>query len=461
MSEYAMVIGGPATGQVFAQAPDCTRAQLDAAVAAAADAFPQWRADAAGRRSALAAAAAALRAAVDELAPLLTREQGKPLREARGEIERAAQRFGWFAELRLGAELVEENGEFRTDVRRRPLGPVAAITPWNFPVQLGAAKVAPALAAGNPVVLKPSPYTPLTSLEFGRVLAEVLPPGVFNVVSGRDPLGEWLVTHPGIRAINFTGSVPTGRRVAVAAAADLKPVTLELGGNDPAIVLPDADIDAIADNLFWSAFANCGQICMAVKRVYVPAQRHDELVDALVARAEAVTVGDGSDPDSQLGPINNAPQLARVAELVADAVGAGATVATGGRSLDRDGYFYAPTVLTELGNGTRIVDEEQFGPALPIVRYTDVAEAVRWANGTEYGLCGSVWGADPEAATAVAAQLDCGTAWVNQHLVMSLGDPFAGTKSSGLGTSGGMWGIYGHTEPFVVHHPKGTALPEA
>lgn len=444
----------PATGRVWAQAPDCDERVLDEAVAAAGRAFPAWRADPEARAAALTAGAAAVRESADLLAPVLTAEQGKPLREARAEVLRAAARLEHAAGLRAETVVVTDTAEETVEVRRRPIGPVAAIAPWNFPVQLAAAKIAPALAAGNTVVLKPSPFTPLATLLLGRVLADALPPGVLNVVSGRDPLGARLAAHPGIRKVNFTGSVATGKHVAASAAADLKRLTLELGGNDAAIVLPDADVEAVADRLFWSAFANAGQICMAVKRVYAPAERYDEVVEALAARAAKTVVADGADPAAQLGPIANKPQFERVSELVADALGHGARAAAGGTALEGPGYFFAPTVLAGVGDGVRIVDEEQFGPALPVIAYQGVDDAVARANDTRYGLCGSVWGTDQERAEAVAERLECGTVWINRHLVMSFDEPFAGAKWSGLGVSGGPWGIHAHTEPFVLHRPK-------
>lgn len=468
MADYAMTIGGaqvpaprtfevvnPATGEAFAAAPDCPQETLDDAVRVAASAFDAWRADGTARRRCLAAAADALDGAADELARLLTLEQGKPLRESTMELARASARFRYFAELVVAPEVLEDSDEWRVEVHRRPLGPVAAITPWNLPVQLAAAKAVPALAAGNTVVLKPSPYTPLTTLELGRILAGVFPPGVLNVVSGRDPLGERLVAHQGIRTVNFTGSIATGKAVATAAGRDLKRLTLELGGNDPAIVLDDADVERVADGILWPAFLNCGQLCMAIKRVYAPESRYDDLVAALADRAGKLVVGDGLDPDTQLGPLNNSAQYHRVRDLVAGALAGGARAATGGRPLERPGYFFAPTVLADVADEMPVVAEEQFGPALPVLRYRDLDDVVARANATPYGLTGSVWGTDVDRAASVAHRLECGTAWVNQHIRMSFTEPFAGTKSSGLGTTGGVWGIYGHTEPFVVHVPRG------
>jgi acyl-CoA reductase-like NAD-dependent aldehyde dehydrogenase len=256
-------------------------------------------------------------------------------------------------------------------------------------------KIAPALRAGNTVVLKPSPFTPLATLRLGELLRSVLPPGVLNVVSGGDALGAWMTEHPAARKISFTGSVATGKRVAAAAAPDLKRITLELGGNDPAIVLDDADVDAVADGIFWGSFGNAGQICSAIKRVYVPDSLHGALVDALADRARSVKVCDGREKGAQLGPISTRPQFERVCELVEDALAGGARAAAGGTPLDGPGNFFAPTVLTDVEDGARIVDEEQFGPALPVVAYRDLEDAVARANHTHFGLCGSVWGADP------------------------------------------------------------------
>jgi acyl-CoA reductase-like NAD-dependent aldehyde dehydrogenase len=248
------------------------------------------------------------------------------------------------------------------------------------------------------------------------------------------------------RKVSFTGSVATGKHVAASAAPDLKRVTLELGGNDPAIVLPDADVGAIAERIYNAAFANNGQVCSAIKRVYVPEALHDDLVDALASRAAAAKVGDGMEPDIELGPVNNAPQFERVKGLVADALSSGAVAATGGAPIDGPGYFFQPTVLTGVAEGTRIVDEEQFGPALPVVSYRDVDEAVDRANATTFGLSGSVWSGDPDRGAEVAARLECGTAWVNSHLVLMPQQPFGGFKWSGIGVENGPWGLAGFTE---------------
>ncbi|THA36124.1 aldehyde dehydrogenase family protein [Streptomyces sp. A1277] len=444
----------PATGETVDEAPDQRPQELDAVVDRAHRAWHGWRADAAARTGALLRAAEAVEAAGDDLARLLTREQGKPLAESYAEIARTAARLRYFAALVPRTRRISDGRPVRSEIRWRPLGPVAAIVPWNFPLQLAAAKFAPALAAGNTVVLKPSPFTPLATRLLGSVLATALPEDVLTVVTGREPLGAGLVSHPGIRHVTFTGSVPTGRAVAAGAAASLARVTLELGGNDAAVLLDDVDVERIADRLFWAAFRNCGQVCMAVKRVYVPARLHTDVVEALAQRAKAVVVGNGLDPDTRLGPVSNAPQLARVEQVTRQAVADGARAAAGGHRLDGPGHFFAPTILTDVSPGSAVVTGEQFGPVLPVLPYRSLDEAVEAANGTGFGLGGSVWGTDPDRAEAVADRLECGTAWINHHAELSLAQPFAGVRNSGVGVAGGPWGLYGNLRPFVVHRPE-------
>ena len=444
----------PATGRTFDQAPDQRPDELDAVVRRAQQAWRGWRADPAARRTALLAAADAVLAAEAELAPLLTREQGKPLAESSAEVARTAARLRYFADLDQGPQPISDGRPVRSELRWRSLGPVAAIVPWNFPLQLASAKFAPALAAGNTMVLKPSPYTPLATRLLGEVLAAALPEGVLTVVTGHEPLGARLAAHPGIRHVTFTGSVPTGRAVAAGAAASLARVTLELGGNDAAVLLDDVEPEQIADRLFWAAFRNCGQVCMAVKRVYAPARRYAEVVEALAQRARTAVVGAGLDPGTQLGPLNNAAQLARVERLTARALADGARAATGGHRLEGPGYFFAPTILADVPPDSPVVTEEQFGPVLPVLPYRSLDEAVEAANDTGFGLGGSVWGTDLDRAEAVADRLECGTAWINHHAELSLAQPFAGIKESGVGVAGGPWGLYGNLRPFVVHRPE-------
>ncbi|GAA2595571.1 aldehyde dehydrogenase family protein [Actinomadura fulvescens] len=444
----------PATGAVAEQAPDASREQLDQAMAAAQAALPGWRGDEQARRKALLAAADLMFAKAEEIGRILTLEQGKPLGDATMEVVGAGVWLKYFADLELPREVIQDDDAAFVEVVRRPMGVVAAITPWNYPLLLAIWKLAPALLAGNTMVLKPSPYTPLSSLKLGEVLRDVLPPGVLNVVTGGDELGAWMTAHEVPRKISFTGSVATGKRVAAAAAPDLKRLTLELGGNDPAILLDDADPAAVADRLFGAAFQNNGQVCSAIKRVYVPESLYGDVVDALAAKARSAKVGDGLAEGVQYGPINNRPQFERVSELVAEALAGGARAAAGGKPIDGPGYFFEPTILADVADGSRIVDEEQFGPALPIVKYADLDEAVARANGTHFGLSGSVWSADADRAAEVAGRLECGTAWVNTHLALAPHQPFGGFKWSGVGVENGPWGLYGFTELQVIHRSR-------
>jgi acyl-CoA reductase-like NAD-dependent aldehyde dehydrogenase len=444
----------PATGETFDEAPDQQPDELDAVVGRAHEAWRNWRADPGARTIALLEAADVVEAAGADIAPLLTREQGKPLAESYKEIARTAARLRYFAELAPQPQPIMDSRPVRSEIRWRPLGPVAAIIPWNFPLQLASAKFAPALAAGNTMVLKPSPYTPLATRLLGSVIATALPEDVLTIVTGHEPLGARLASHPGIRHVTFTGSIPTGRAVAQGAAASLARVTLELGGNDAAILLEDVDVERIADRLFWAAFRNCGQVCMAVKRVYAPARLYSTVVEALAQRAKTAVVGAGLAPGTQLGPVNNAAQLARVEDYTAQALADGARAVAGGRRLDRPGYFFAPTILADVPVDSPVVTEEQFGPVLPVLPYGSVDEAVEAANDTGFGLGGSVWGTDLDRAEEVADRLECGTAWINHHAELSLAQPFAGSKESGVGVAGGSWGLYGNLRPFVVHRPQ-------
>ncbi|QJY48035.1 aldehyde dehydrogenase family protein [Pseudonocardia broussonetiae] len=444
----------PATGRVFAQAPSVSPDQLDEVFESARHAFGTWRLDDAHRREVLRSAADVLDARADDLAPVLTAEQGKPLREAAAEFRTAAAWLRYYAEIEVAREVVKDDHTGFEEIVRRPLGVVSAITPWNFPITLAMWKIAPALRAGNTIVVKPSPYTPLATLALGEVLRGVVPDGVLNVVTGPDPLGATMVSHPIPRKVSFTGSTAVGRKVAMGAASDLKRVTLELGGNDPAIVLGDVDVAEIAPRLFWGAFGNNGQICLAVKRVYAHESIQPRLVEALAEIARNVRVGDGTDPDVRLGPVNNRPQFDRVRDLVTDAVGHGARVAAGGSALDRDGYFYRPTILDRVSDGVRVVDEEQFGPVLPVIAFTDEADAVTSANRSEYGLTASVWSADVDHAAALAEQLDTGQVAINQHgRGVQVHLPFGGRKWSGIGVENGPWGLHGFTDLHVIAGP--------
>lgn len=444
----------PAKGEPFATVPRATKAHVDEAVAAAAKAYRTWRKDEALRRAKLAECAKALQARVQDIGKVLSMEQGKPLQAAVGEVFGASIWFSYYASFKPQPEVLQDDAEKRIEVVRKPLGVVAAITPWNFPVILLSWKVAPALLAGNTVVLKPSPYTPITSLMVADALREILPPGVLNVLSGGNELGAQLASHPGVRKISFTGSVATGKKVAMMAAEDLKRVTLELGGNDPAIVLDDVDPNAVAEKLFWGAFQNSGQVCTAIKRLYVHEKVYEPIVTKLVERAKRTKVGPGLEDGVELGPINNKMQLERVMSLVDDARKNGAKVAAGGVRLEGSGYFYPPTIVTDAHAGMRLVDEEQFGTALPIIKYSKVEDAIEQANRTHYGLGGSVWTSNLQRGLELVQELESGTGWVNQHMDVTPFAPFGGVKWSGLGYENGRWGYEAFTELQVVNASK-------
>lgn len=461
--DYAMLIDGqrvggatfdvvnPATEQVIAQVPDATPEQLDQAVAAARAAFPAWAATPIDeRRAKLHALGEAVLARADDFMRLLTQEQGKPHAEAQGEVMGAGYWLMGAATLDLPVTVNEDNAERYSETRHVPLGVVGAIAPWNFPMVLAMFKVGPALLAGNTMVLKPSPFTPLTTLRFAELAAAVLPPGVLNVVTGGDALGPWITEHPGIDKVSFTGSTATGRRVMQSASATLKRVTLELGGNDAAIVLPDVDVEKVAQELFWAAFRNNGQICIATKRMYVHADIYDALRDALVAYAKTVTVGDGAQQGTQIGPIQNRPQYERVLELIADAKDKGYTFLVGGESAKVPGYFVPVTIIDNPPENARIVQEEQFGPVLPLLKFNDLEDAIARANATDYGLGGSVWGSDEDRAFAVAQRVASGTVWVNETQHLSPTAAFGGMKQSGIGVEGGVEGLLEYTSAQTI-----------
>jgi len=467
MKSYAMLINGrsvntpeqdpvinPAFGEPFATCARATGAHVDEAMDAAAAAFPGWRKDQAFRRQKLRECAAAVQTHAQDIATVLSQEQGKPITAAMGEVFGASMWLSYFADLQLEPEILQDDHEKRIQIVRKPLGVVAAITPWNFPVILLCWKFGPALLAGNTVVAKPSPYTPLTSLMVAEALRDILPSGVINVLSGGNDLGAQIVAHPRARKVSFTGSVATGKRIMAAAAEDLKRVTLELGGNDPAIVLDDVDPDKVVDGLFWGAFQNSGQVCTAIKRLYVHEKVYEPIVKGLVARAKSTRVGNGLEAETQLGPINNQMQLGKVMELVDDARKNGATIEAGGVRLEGSGYFYPPTIVTGAHAGMRLVDEEQFGTALPVIRYNKLEDALDQANRTHYGLGGSVWTSNLQRGEELVQELESGTGWVNHHMDITPFAPFGGAKWSGIGYENGRWGYNEFTAIQVVNTKK-------
>jgi acyl-CoA reductase-like NAD-dependent aldehyde dehydrogenase len=454
-SDRNLDVINPALGEVFAHCPAATREHLDRAVAAARRAFESWRARSFAERAELVKRMSErLREHQNELAELLTREQGKPLSQSVAEIDRGTAQSDGMVGIEIPTETLIDDAQRHIELRYRPLGVVGIITPWNAPMSLALGPLVSALYTGNTVVLKPSPYTPLTTLKMGELLSELFPAGVLNVLAGGDELGAAMTEHPGIDKISFTGSVATGKKVLASAAGTLKRVTLELGGNDPAIILDDVDPKAIAKKVFFAAFVNSGQVCMAIKRIYAHERIYDELCAALVEEAKKAKVGDGLDPSTTLGPLQNKMQYDKVVDLIEDTKKAGATFLTGGEVPAGPGYFLPPSLVAGVDDNSRLVQEEQFGPIVPIMKFTDIEDAIARANDTRYGLSGSVWTSDPAHGTEIAARLEVGTAWVNQHRATSAFVPFGGAKESGLGRQYSSLGLKSYMEPEVVSVAK-------
>src|SRR5262245_28202689 len=467
MSDFRLLINGrlvrgagtldvinPATGRTLTAAPRADQAQLDQAVAAAKTAFPAWSATPLRQRAALLVKLAdALAAEQGAFARLLTQEQGKPLPQAQWEIDWAIAAIRYFATLDLPTEVLKEDAAQKVVRQHKPLGVVAAITPWNFPVVLLIFKVAPALLAGNTVVTKPAPTTPLTTLKFGALCARVLPAGVVNVIVDRNDLGDALTGHPDVAKVAFTGSTATGKKVMASAAGTLKRLTLELGGNDAAIVLDDADPKEVAPKIYAAAMFNAGQACIAIKRLYVHDSIYDAVCDELGQLARATVVGDGLEQGTQMGPIQNRAQLEKVKGYIEDGRRKG-TIVAGGGVLEREGYFVQPTIVRDISDDAALVREEQFGPVLPVLRYSDIDDAIARANDTDFGLGGSVWSSDRERAFGVASRIEAGTVWVNKHLDLGPDTPYAGAKQSGIGTELGREGLEEFTQATIINVAK-------
>jgi acyl-CoA reductase-like NAD-dependent aldehyde dehydrogenase len=467
MLDYAMTIGGqkvaaresfavmnPATGEVVGHAPNATVSDLDRAVEAAQAAFPAWASlPDAQRQAACEGLAKVLGENAEAIAQILTREQGKPLGGlgSRFEMGGAQAWAGYTAALSLPVKVIQDDNQGRVTLHRKPIGVVGSITSWNWPVMIAIWHILPALRAGNTVVIKPSPFTPLSTLKAVEVMNGLLPAGVLNIVTSDDQLdniGAAMATHPGIRKIVFTGSCGTGEKIMASAASTMKRLTLEMGGNDAGIVLPDADPKAIAEGLFWGAFINNGQTCAAMKRLYVHDSIYDSVCDALVTYARNIPVGNGLLDGVALGPVNNKRQHDKVSRLVADAASRGRVLLGGAPG---EGLFFPVTLVADLPDDAALVAEEQFGPALPILRYSDVDEAIAAANASENGLGGSIWSKDVEGARALAGRMECGSVWINKHGAIQPNAPFGGVKRSGLGVEFGEEGLMENTDIQVIY----------
>ncbi len=467
MSDYQLLINGklvpgaatldvinPATEEVLASAPRADKAQLNEAVAAAKAAFPAWsKLPIRERGQYLVKIADALEARHAEFAHLLTEEQGKPLPDAMGEIAGSIGMIRYYSGLDLPHKVIKDDETAKIVQHNTPLGVVAAITPWNFPMLLLMLKLAPALLAGNTVICKPAPTTPLTTLKFGEICGQILPPGVVNVIVDQNDLGGALTSHPDVAKVAFTGSTATGKKVMESVSSTLKRLTLELGGNDAAIVLDDVDPKEVAPKLFAGATMNSGQVCLAIKRLYVHESQYDEICDELGKLAREAVVDDGLKQGTQMGPLQNKAQYEKVKGFLEDAKANG-TIVAGGEVIDRKGYFIAPTIVRDIGDDSRLVREEQFGPVLPVLRYAELSDAIARANDTDYGLGGTVWSSNLDRAFEVAAQIDSGTVWVNKHLDLPPDVPFTGAKQSGMGAEMGQEGLEAFTQTKIINMAK-------
>lgn len=470
-SEYQMLIDGklipgageplevlnPATEEVVARVANVTQDELDAAVTAAANAYRHWREVPVEERvEVVRQIGKVVLSNCEELATILTTEQGKPLVNARREVERAARWCDGLSDLDIPWEEARETETHDLLIRRVPLGVVAAIVPWNFPVTLALWKIIPALMAGNTVVVKPSPFTPLTALRIGELVASIVPPGVINVISGDDSLGPRLTSHADIAKIAFTGSSQTGKRVMESASRNLVRITLELGGNDPAIVLPDVDVEELAPKLFWACFQNSAQYCLAAKRVYVPDAIYDALAAAVAEYASTVVVGNGRDDETQLGPIQNRGQYDKVVAIIESCRAAGMQFLVPPVVPEGPGYFIKPTIVDNPPDDSPIVTEEPFGPIVPFLRYHDIDDAIARANDSVYGLGASVWGTDVGVAQDVASRIESGVVWVNEVQRLEPDFPFGGRRLSGVGAENGVEGILAYTDVNVISTLKGS-----
>ncbi len=469
MKAFKLLIGGdlvdgastkdvinPATGEVFQQAPKADEAQLHDAVAAAKAAFPAWAAlTIEQRREKLLQLADAMDAKLAEFAELLTREQGKPLDQAQGEVFFCGYTLRLIANMELSPRVVKENEHAKVMEHRKPLGVVATITPWNFPMLMVINKLAPALLAGNTLVLKPAPTTPLTTLMIGELCADIFPPGVVNTLVDDNDLGALLSSHPDVAKVSFTGSTATGKKVLSSATPTLKRVTLELGGNDAALVLDDVNVAEVAAQVYNAATYNAGQICVAVKRVYVPEHLYDEFCQSLANLAKAAVVGDGTQAGTQVGPLQNKMQYDKVTRLLEETRACGNVIA-GGELLEGPGYFVTPAIVRDVSDDAAIVADEQFAPILPVLSYKDLDEAINRINATDFGLAGSVWASDIGRAAEVAQRIDAGTVWVNSHMALDPEVPFRGAKQSGMGVELGQEGLHEFTQASVITVPNPT-----
>ncbi len=443
-----LIVKNPAIMEVIETLPIPESSEINLMIDNSQKAFKEWKVfSLAQRQETLTKIADAIDSRKDELSKLLTTEQGKPLHESVREIGSIISVFRLYATMSIDSEIILDNKTAMANevsqitVDQEPYGVCGLILPWNYPIGLLGWKLAPCLLAGNSAIIKPSEFAPLAVIKCIEIISSLLPKNLVQALPGGDQEGAYLTKHPGIARISFTGSQKAGKEILKNASENFPKITLEMGGNDAAIILPDCDLDKRIGSIFWGCFFNGGQICVAIKRIYVHESLADDLIRRFKEMAEGLKIGYGLEPGTQLGPINNERQFLRVEELVNDAVKSGATIVTGGQRITGNGYFFQPTVLTDLDDTYRIVKEEQFGPAISILTYSDIDDAIARANGTVHGLGGSIWTEDIETGKNLAKKLECGTVWINAHMLVEHSAPFGGWKQSGMGRELGQAGL--------------------
>ncbi len=469
MSDYHLIINGekvnggnqdfdvlnPANETVYGTCPSATDTQLDEAVSAAQNAFKTWSKTSCEQRAALLHKVAnKVEENATTFAEIIVKEQGKPMFLSQVEVGASVAWIRYTADLEIPVETIEDSETRLVQMHRKPLGVIGSITPWNWPFMIAIWHIMPAIRAGNTLVCKPSSNTPFNTLKLVELMNEVLPKGVINIVAGGSGLGSKMSKHAGINKIAFTGSTPTGKSIMSDASQSLKRLTLELGGNDAGIILPNSqNIEAMTNGIFQSSFLNMGQTCASLKRLYVHEDQYNEVCDSLVNIAKVQNIGDGMQEKTTFGPVQNQVQFDLVHELVEDAKENGAKILHGGEALKQKGFYYPPTIIADVDNSFRVVSEEQFGPILPVIKYQHIEEAIEMANDSEVGLGGSVWGEHKEAID-VAHQLECGTSWINNHSEVLPHIPFGGSKQSGYGIEFGQEGLLEFTQSHVINITK-------
>jgi len=448
-----MDIINPATEMAFATVFPVSSADMNNAIETAKEAFEGWsKTSLAERQELLHQIADIIDQNKDTLARALTQEQGKVLREAIGEIELAVLYCRHVTGMHIPCEILQDDVHQRVEAHQKPLGVVAAIIPWNYPIFVMINKLAPALLAGNTIIVKPAPSTPVSSLMFGQMVKDIIPNGVVSIIADDGSLGPLLTAHPSITKISFTGSTETGKAVLRNSVETIKRTTLELGGNDAALLLEDVS-EADLKEIFDTCFENSGQVCNTIKRLYVPADSYASVCKQMAHFAAQAVIGNGLDDKTDMGPVQNRAQFDKINALIEQSRQHG-TIIAGGIPLRQKGYFISPTIVADIGHGAPLVDQEQFGPVLPIIRYTDTEDAIRCINASPFGLSASVWSKDNNHALSVAHRIECGTVWINQHGVIGPHIPCAPMKQSGLGTEGALEGLLSFTARQIINIKK-------